>query len=203
MPLTYIKFENFTAFSFLELNLSPGINVFVGTNGTGKTHLIKAAYAACDISKTKDNFADKLIRTFLPSGRMLRRLVKRQQGSSRASLELKREEEQPGEPLRIRISFTNHTENPKSAQTEGVQKWIEYPIEAVYIPVKEMLSAAPGFRSLYAQREIHFEEIYSDLLDRAYRPPLRGPIDRERKKLLEKLNTLIEGNVTIKDEEFF
>ena len=30
-----------------------------------------------------------------------------------------------------------------------------------------MLANAPGFRSLYARREIHFEEIYSDILMKA------------------------------------
>jgi len=76
-------------------------------------------------------------------------------------------------------------------------------MESVYIPVKEMLSNAPGFRSFYSQREIHFEEVYSDILDRAYRPALRGPIDQDRKRLLTNLEKTIEGKITIKDEEFF
>ena len=66
-----------------------------------------------------------------------------------------------------------------------------------------MLSNAPGFRSLYSQREIHFEEIYADILDRAYRPALRGPADRPRKKLLTLLQKVMEGTVSIKNEEFF
>ena len=47
-------------------------------------------------------------------------------------------------------------------------------MESVYIPPKEMLSNAPGFRSLYSNREVHFEEVYRDILDRAYLPALRG-----------------------------
>ena len=76
MTISRIKLERFTAFEKLDLNLSPGVNTFVGANGTGKTHLMKVAYAACDISKTQLNFAEKLIRVFLPSGRALGRLVK-------------------------------------------------------------------------------------------------------------------------------
>lgn len=30
-----------------------------------------------------------------------------------------------------------------------------------YIPVEEMLSNTPGFRSFYEKREIHFEEVYT------------------------------------------
>jgi hypothetical protein len=65
-----------------------------------------------------------------------------------------------------------------------------------------MLANAPGFRSLYAQREIHFEEVYADILDRAYSPFLRGPVDRNRKKLLDALQKTIDGKVTTSKEEF-
>ncbi|GAB6063718.1 AAA family ATPase [Deferrisoma palaeochoriense] len=197
MTITRIKFENFTAFKKLDIEPSPGVNVLVGANGTGKTHLMKVAYAACSISKTQDHFAEKLIRVYLPSGRALGRLVKRGQGSKRGSAEIHRD------PLKLRVSFSNHATVPDSATVNGAKEWTSQPIESVYIPVKEMLSSAPGFRSLYSQREVHFEEIYADILDRAYRPALRGPMDRERKKLLTNLQKLIEGKVTIKDEEFF
>ena len=73
--LTNIFLEQFTAFKRLDLNLGQGINVFIGANGTGKTHLLKVAYAACDITKTGLDFAEKLTRVFLPSGRVLGRLA--------------------------------------------------------------------------------------------------------------------------------
>lgn len=197
MTISKIKFENFTAFEKLNILPSPGINVLVGANGTGKTHLMKVAYAACDISKTQVDFAEKLIRVYLPSGRALGRLVKRHKVSTRGAVEVYRDS------LKLRISFSNHATVPDSATVTGAKEWTSKPIESVYIPVKEMLSNAPGFRSLYSQREVHFEEIYADILDRAYRPALRGPVDRERKKLLTNLQKLIDGKVTIKDEEFF
>lgn len=158
---------------------------------------MKAAYAACDISKTKANFAEKLIRVYMPSGHTIGRLVKRQKGSARCVVEVYRGSK------KLRISFSNHSTSPDSATINGAREWIAEPIESVYIPVKEMLANAPGFRSLYAQREIHFKEIYADILDRAYRPALRGPMDRVRKKLLKNLQSIIEGKVTITEEEFF
>ena len=66
-----------------------------------------------------------------------------------------------------------------------------------------MLSNAPGFRSLYETREIHFEEVYKDILDRAYTPILRGPTEPYRRRLLAILQNAIQGKVTIKQEEFF
>ncbi len=40
-----LRLKNFTAFAAAEFDFVPGINVFVGENGTGKTHVMKALYA--------------------------------------------------------------------------------------------------------------------------------------------------------------
>lgn len=40
-----LRLKNFTAFAAAEFEFVPGINVFVGENGTGKTHVMKALYA--------------------------------------------------------------------------------------------------------------------------------------------------------------
>lgn len=197
MAISKIKLERFTAFEKLALDFSPGINVLIGANGTGKTHLMKIVYSACDISKTKADFAEKLVRVFLPSGRAIGRLVKRQKSSTRCAAEIFRDH------LKLRVSFSNHTTAVDRATVTGSKEWCVDEIESVYIPVKEMLSNAPGFRSLYSQREIHVEEVYSDIIDRANRPPLRGPIESERKKLMSDLQKTMEGKVKIKNEEFF
>jgi energy-coupling factor transporter ATP-binding protein EcfA2 len=197
MTLSKVRLERFTAFKKLELEFSPGINVLVGDNGTGKTHLMKVCYAACDVSKTRAPFADKLIEVFLPSGRTLGRLVKRQQGSTRGVVEVSRD------GRRLRGSFSNHAKVSGSATTAGASHWVDSPIESVYIPVKEMLANGPGFLSLYAQREIHFEATYADILQRAYLPLVRGPMDRQRRRLFTILQKAIKGQVTVKNEEFY
>ena len=211
MALTKIELEHFTAFSNLALKLSPGVNVLVGANGTGKTHLMKVCYAACDVSKTQAPFAfaEKLVRVFLPSGGALGRLVKRQKVSATGKVMVQRSLSRrpiPSRLRRLRLSFSNHTKAPASASGIGprsANQWAEQKIECVYIPVKEMLSNAPGFLSLYAEREIHFEEVYADILHRAYRPLLRGPMDNLRKRLLTKLQQALAGKVTVRNDEFF
>ena len=52
--LTRLRLQNFTAFSTLDMRLSPGINIFIGTNGTGKTHILKLLYAACDVTQSQE-----------------------------------------------------------------------------------------------------------------------------------------------------
>nr|VFK31118.1 MAG: AAA domain-containing protein, putative AbiEii toxin, Type IV TA system [Candidatus Kentron sp. MB]VFK76881.1 MAG: AAA domain-containing protein, putative AbiEii toxin, Type IV TA system [Candidatus Kentron sp. MB] len=195
MSISRIIFQRFTAFEKLDVSPSPGINVLIGANGTGKTHLMKTVYAACDITKTGERYAEKLTKTFLPSGRALGRPVKRRQGSTKSKVGIYRE------GLKLICSFSNHATN--TAKITGARDWEGEKVESVYIPVKEMLSNAPGFRSLYSQRAIHFEAVYADILDRAYLPPLLGPTDSSRKRLLETLQKTMEGKVMIKDEEFF
>ena len=197
MTITRLKFQRFTAFEELDFKPSRGINALVGANGTGKTHLMKVAYAACDVSKTGNSFAEKITRVFMPSGGATGRLVKRRGESSKCMVSVTRNR------LRLTLSFSNHTKSADTARVRGVSRWNDEPVESVYIPVKEMLANAPGFRSLYSQREIHFEEIYDDIVARAYKPVLRGPADQERKALLNRLRKMIAGRVTVRNEEFF
>ena len=202
MPLTRVQLKRFTAFSDFSLDISPGINVLVGANGTGKTHLMKVCYAACEASRSDVHFVEKMIRVFQPSGRRPGRLVKRQQGRASAVVEVHRDH-----PVHRRLAASFSTLVTKATsdkvRVNGVSDWTRDPVESVYIPVKEMLSNAPGFRSLYERREIHFEEVYADLLRRAYLPVLRGPADQQRKNLLGNLEETMDGTVTVRNEEFF
>jgi AAA15 family ATPase/GTPase len=197
MGISKISFDNFTAFKKLDIHCSEGVNIFIGENGTGKTHILKAAYSACDISKSGETFAKKLVKVFMPSGNQLNRLVYRQKGSLKAGLEITREDH------KLQLSFSNRVRNPETTAVKGLEKWMANPVESVYLPVKEMLVNAPGFRSLYNARELHFEEVYADLVDRAYLPPRRGAAESNRKKLMKILEKVIEGRVITKDEEFF
>ena len=195
MTLTRVRLEHFTAFEDLDLELSSGINVLVGANGTGKTHLMKVCYAACEVSKTGESFTDKLVHVFLPSRRGHWRLVKRRRGGSQATVEVFRGEQSLG------ASFYNRATISRHRDVQQNRRWEDSRIESVYIPVKEMLANAPGFRSLYANREIHFEAVYADILDRAFLPPLRHrPATFGR--LLRELQEALGGRVRIKNEEF-
>lgn len=204
--ITKVLFEKFTAFNQLNIDCSPGINIFIGTNGTGKTHVLKAVYAACEITKSKKSFAEKINKVFLPSKEQIGRLLHRSKGSIEGFVEVYRKVGQDllQNEIKLRLSLTNHTKSPEEASLSGSPKrWLDEPIESVYIPVKEMLANAPGFRSLYSSRQIAFEEIYADIVDKALLPLLRGPADTERSRILKILQSAMDGKVTIDNEEFF
>jgi hypothetical protein len=118
-------------------------------------------------------------------------------GSSTATIIIR------GRPGELRVSFSNHAEQATSAKTAGARRWTARRVECAYLPVKEMLAHAPGFRALYSARDIHFEETYADVIDRALRPILKGPTDAPRRDLLRRVQGAIDGKVTAREQEFF
>ncbi len=55
-----IGLKNFTAFENLSIDFSPKINVVIGENGTGKTHVLKAAYGLCSVATSMNTVAPVL-----------------------------------------------------------------------------------------------------------------------------------------------
>ena len=159
---------------------------------------MKVCYAACDVSKTGTSYTDKLVNVFLPSRHNLWRLSKRRHRRGQAAVRVFRG------ALSLSASFSSpYDKDSRSSQLGNREQWESLPIESVYIPVKEMLSNAPGFQSIYAEREIHFEEVYNDILRRAYRPLPRKRLDGQRLRLLKLLQEITGGNVTHDNQEFF
>ncbi len=199
--LTQIELKNFTAFQSLDLDLSPGVNVIIGVNGTGKTHLLKILYAACAVTTGEDKekgFALKLMGVFRPYQSRMTRLIRRRRGLPSASITVRRDDHSA-----ITAVIDNMNANVKDVQVTRAGKWHTSGLEAAYIPVKEMLAHAPGFLSTVDKREMAFEDVYPDIIKRAYLPKLTSNSDPERARLLTVLQKAIEGKVVIKDETFF
>lgn len=197
--ISKVKFENFTAFENLAMQFSPGINILIGENGTGKTHIMKALYAACsviDVQSTQ-TFDQKLRSVFLPNS--IGRMVHRSRGRHSGSVKVVRRDDNESTDR----SITCQLSSLGKAEVR-MTRWVDDRRNpATYIPVKDMLANAPRFRALYAERHIHFEEIYSDIIDKALQPIPKGKPSRERARLLEILNKSISGRVVEKNETFY
>ena len=75
MNIKNLTIKNFTVFEEIEVSFSKGINIIIGENGSGKTHLLKLIYGIgetmyhknpCHISKdyfktTSSNLIKKMI----------------------------------------------------------------------------------------------------------------------------------------------
>ena len=70
--ITNLQLKNFTAFTELSIDFSPGINIVIGENGTGKTQLLKAILALSGPDawneQANEKLASKLCRIFQPLG---------------------------------------------------------------------------------------------------------------------------------------
>ena len=189
-----IEIKEFTVFEDLKIDFVPGVNLFIGENGTGKTHLLKFLYSFQATGMKRGlfkEFAGKLLKVFLPQDFSLKRLIRRGKGPKKEnSISITKN----GEMLTCTLKDDGlHTElGPKHMR----------PDKPVYIPVKEMLANAPGFRSLYNEREIHFEEVYADIIDKALLPPLKS-INPEKQRILRMLQKAMGGKVREKNEVFF
>lgn len=197
MMIERIDIENFTAFKELALEFSPGVNLFIGANGTGKTHLLKLLYTALSAqreSRKKVAFEQELTEVFLPYQNHIGRLVNRGQDNAACKVHIIRDNNS------LSFEFTRHAlEHMEQYQTW----WPDNVGSAVYIPVKEMLADAPGFRSLYEQRVIHIEKVYFDIVSKAFLPILRGPISKEHQPLLRIIESLMDGKIKQENEHFF
>ena len=196
--ITKFKAHGFTVFSDIDISFSPGINVIVGENGTGKTHLMKAVYSACSIiGKNLDRtLAQKVNAVFMPDS--IGRLVHRTKGRSSGEFTVYRKKEEDEKERSITLSLTTLGK----AGQKSVNWHEDTNPEVTFIPVKDMLANAPGFRSLFSSKVLPYEEVYLDILDKAFMPVSRG-LSKECEKLLKLLQTAMDGKVVNKDEKFY
>src|SRR3546814_2279664 len=70
LPICKLYLKNFIAFTDLSIDFSPGINIVIGENGTGKTQLLKAILALSSAeahgAQTDEQLARKLCRLYHP-----------------------------------------------------------------------------------------------------------------------------------------
>ncbi len=161
-----IEIKNFTVFSELELNLSPKINIIIGENGAGKTHLLKAAYGLCagvPLLKSSPNMTDselelaltaKFLRLFMPLDDRLGKLH-RQSGRGQATLAA----EFAGDHT-ISATFSKRSQ---SFAIQDRSRYELYSSEAVFIPTKEVLSLVKGMKD-----EVHDQRTVELIFDDGY-----------------------------------
>jgi hypothetical protein len=189
-----LELENFTVFEKARFEWAAGINVFVGANGTGKTHLLKLLYCLQTSGHDDNELIKKLSHVFLPSGESIHSLVRNGMLLNYAHIATKYGEHYldkniGGYSLDIQASSIAHsTWQPEQS--------------SVYIPPKEVLSTAPGFMSLYQKYRLALDEVYFDVTQSAYLPHLRHN-DAQQQAILALLEPIIGGQVSIQGDVFF
>lgn len=209
-----LNLENFTLFKKAELSFSHGINVFVGENGTGKTHLLKLLYSIQAVSAeegkklrtigersneisfakppTKNllepRLSDKIINVFRAES--LGKLVSRGQGNTKSRVDISFENSQRN----MSFDFSN---NSKSINMDKLPEvWDN--TRPVFLPTRELLTIYPGFVSLYEERELDFDETFRDTCLLLGTPVRRRIIAKSPSKTPQSTENELKKRPTIK-----
>ena len=200
--LQALDLKNFTAFASANLTFAPALNVVIGENGTGKTHLLKLAYAGLDVCRRQrapserptkavlaNTVAAKLQGVFRPD--QLGRLVRRSSRPGRQRAEVKLTFHETGQ-----LAFAFNTSSKQDVVVDKVPSaWMEKP--PVYLPTRELLSIYPSFVSLYETSALEFDETWRDTCLLLGAPLARGPRLTRIKQLLSPLETAMGGAIEL------
>lgn len=213
--LKSLSVNAFTTFNAVEFCFAAGLNVVVGENGAGKSHLLKLAYAVSAVShaarkmsppptkaQLQRDIATKLKAVFKPDelGRLVRSHRARKALGGRAGAEVAVSFDD--EALAWAFSFSSVAKVEVKLTGEYAPKTF-LGGEPIFIPTKEVMSMFPGFSTLYRNRELAIDETYFDLCEALNAPPLRGPRLDAIKQLLDPLEQRLGGSVIRKGDQFY
>lgn len=193
MTIEKIRVQNFTVFENIEMEFANGINLLIGMNGTGKTHLLKAMYAISEgLGSNKKPSYTIAYPYFSVDG-----------------LNLIKDKENRSVPASLHVCYSNRIEayyTILESSNAGLEDFVCNPenkkIKSIFIPAKEMLSHSKGFLALNNKYEIPFDKTYVDILTNAELPETRevSPLNEQ---LLKKLSKVIDGQVTHENGKFY
>ena len=178
MAITKIALNNITVFKHLELNPNKGINIFIGDNGAGKTHLLKMLYFTYQhktVSREREILDEKYIRQHEDNGQYVSNVVVNYEMDGR--------------------------EETCWIQKDGV-KLCTGRNEMVYIPVNEMLSHSKGLLALSRKYKLPYDKTEIDIISNAELPETLeiSPLEQT---ILDKIGDIIEGEVVYEDDTFY
>jgi AAA15 family ATPase/GTPase len=212
--IKHLKLRNFTVFKETDLKFSQGLNVIIGENGTGKTHLLKMCYLLSnawsnlykDSSWSKDRiesyFSERMRQVFKPD-KIGSLTTSDSDGKSSVGFWYcpSGKDSSILDEKDWRFSFSNRSKEKISsdgyefADTPGYGK-------SVYLPTKEMVSFFEGFLAAYEKRELQFDETYRDLALHLSATKLKIPPTFIKQELKE-LSADVGGTLKLEGGKFY
>ena len=203
MKVTKLDLDKFSVFEKATFEFSPGINVFIGGNGTGKSHLMKLVYSILKTNRDanlknggahesfKTLLAQKLSGVYRPEDGQIGRLVTRARGRGKATVRLVTDS---GE-VALRLTRAGNLYLDKR----------DLPVNepCIFVPSREALAMYEGFIRSYNERELSFDETYYDLCVALSGTQLRGPRLHTVKALATPLEGILNGRVILGGNRFY
>jgi energy-coupling factor transporter ATP-binding protein EcfA2 len=201
--LKSLDIKNLTVFAEANLEFSPQLNVIVGENAVGKSHLLKAPYAVLATSAEEGRkpnaapptkvglqakLADKLMGVLRPES--VGRLARRKKGVTQCEIRCRFDN------AALDIDFHFAAESQWDIGIDRLpSRWVKQ--APVFLPTRELLTIYPGFVSVYENHYLEFEETWRDTCVLLGAPAVRGPKEKRAKELLEPLEEAMGGKVEL------
>lgn len=196
MNIKSIKLKNYTVFEDLSVNFGKGINVVIGENATGKTHLLKLLYAACRSNRADIGFEQKIVRTMMPDDFRISRLVTKTIGNQQAQVKVCAFQDGKGTEHQLSISFARQTKKWE-AIVKGKESWEKSFAEdfSVFIPAKEILSHSYKLAAATSVDNVRFDDTYIDIINSAKIDITAGKDPIARSAMLKKIEKMTKGKI--------
>lgn len=207
MHIKQIQLVNFTVFIKADIGFCEGINVFIGENGTGKTHVMKLIYSACQATNPGVSFSHKIVRTFKPDDFKISRLVNRRKaGNSVASVKVLASEETTSSSRPLSANFNTKTKK-WDAEVKNETAWEKNSNElnSTFVPAKEILSNSYNIISAAEKNIVEFDDTYLDIIHSAKIDITPGRNSNTKNSQLQRIEKILNGKVTFdsKKDKFY
>ncbi len=200
MRIESLSVENFTLFGKNQLKFSDGLNIIVGENDTGKSHLLRLLYSLIEsnnlVAQQKTEKKNHLLQKFIPQKLIdifkpeeLAHLIKAGQNKSHIKIDFTE--------YTIKFNFTPKTKIQVNLDKNKVPaNFLKQ--DSLFIPTKEILSFYDGFISLYLTRQLPIDEIYYNLAKALGLLVLKDiSLSSPEQKILTNLETLLNGKLLL------
>ena len=204
-----VTIENFTCFENVHLDFSTGINLFIGENGTGKTHVLKALYAILrknpsfgSVELTSEKNGNKAAEYGLATVLNFQEVFKdadcSRDSSGKYTIDIRFEN---NEVVNFEFNAIKNVFNGKFSPPDNPEFLPN--LKPLFIPSTEMLSWFKGFVPAYEQRENGFDATFYDLGKALSLLPLRDNVIPNKKEMLELIEETTNILVTQVNGEFY
>lgn len=190
------EFQSFTTVPNGVWQFADGLNIIIGENGLGKSHVLKALYTMLKVqsgrpedlfkSNLEKAYAEKLVRVMRPES--LGRLVKRKQGRARCEIRLVMKQGKESSEIGFASNAKSQVEVLKAPETALIRS-------PVYLPTRELMTLCPWFLNLYDNYHLEFEETWRDTVSLLGAPSVKGPREIRAAQLIAPLEQAMGGKV--------
>jgi AAA15 family ATPase/GTPase len=185
--LKSLEIKNFTVFEEAKLEFCEGLNVIIGENGTGKTHLLKLGYVSfVGGGRVIENTLQKIVFDVFRTEEIDNLISFRKKSASfKANIDFKTIQVDIDQGTNIALSGLGKMPN------------------SLFIPTREILSIYEGFAAALRNRELAFDSTFLDLADALALTHLKGEKLEQVKPFIATLEKHMGGKVILERGRFY